>query len=167
MDRGFESHSRYQIFMQNYRPNAGIIVTDGLGHVLMCERNDLKYEGMWQAPQGGIDPGETGRQAAERELGEELGLAPEEFEILQESKEKHRYEWPESYQAINPLREFVGQEQQFFLAQVHPKVNFYLDTAGHGEFRQVKWGRPQDLLDNCWAPKRPGLEAAMKEFGLL
>ena len=152
---------------QNYRPNAAIIVTDGQGHVLMCERADLKYEGTWQTPQGGIDPGETGRQAAVRELGEELGLAPEEFEILKESAVTSRYEWPDSYQRLNPFRKYVGQEQRFFLAQVKPGAQFYLDTAGHGEFRQVKWGSPQYLIDHSWAPKRPGLEAALKEFGLL
>ena len=153
--------------MKGYRPNAGIIVTDGKGHVLMCERTDLKYEGTWQTPQGGIDPGETGRDTAVRELQEELGLAPEEFEILAESTQKFRYEWPDSYQMMNPLREFRGQEQQFFLAQVHPGVEFYLDSAGHGEFRRVMWGSPQDLLSKCWEPKRSGLESAMKEFGLL
>jgi putative (di)nucleoside polyphosphate hydrolase len=150
-----------------YRPNAAVIVTDGKGHVLLCERSDLKYEGTWQTPQGGIDPGETAREAASRELGEELGLAPEEFEIIAESSQKYRYEWTEAYQAVNPFRQYVGQEQQFFLAKVHPDAQFYLDTAGHGEFRQVKWGSPADLVKYCWEAKRPGIEASLREFGLL
>lgn len=150
-----------------YRPNAAIIVTDGKGHVLMCERNDLQYEGTWQTPQGGIDKGETARQAAERELAEELGLAPEEFDIIAESTKKYKYEWTATYQLLNPYREFVGQEQQFFLAKVHPDAQFYLDTAGHGEFKQVKWGSPADLVKYCWFAKRPGIEASLREFGLL
>jgi len=151
----------------NYRPNAAIIVTDGEGHVLLCERNDLKYEGHWQTPQGGIDPGETAREAASRELGEELGLAPEEFEIIGESAHKYKYEWTEAYQLMNPFRAFVGQEQQFFLARVKPDAQFYLDSIGHGEFKQVKWGSPSDLVKYCWEAKRPGIEASLKEFGLL
>jgi putative (di)nucleoside polyphosphate hydrolase len=153
--------------MKGYRPNAAIIVTDGKGHVLLCERSDLKYEGTWQTPQGGIDPGETPREAAERELGEELGLAQEEFEIIGESTKKYRYDWTESYQLLNPHREFVGQEQQFFLAKVSPDAQFYLDSVGHGEFRQVKWGSPEDLVKYCWEAKRPGIESSLKEFGLL
>jgi putative (di)nucleoside polyphosphate hydrolase len=153
--------------MKVYRPNAAIIVTDGKGHVLMCERNDLRYEGTWQTPQGGIDPGETAREAASRELGEELGLAPEDFEITKESSKKYKYDWPIAYQNVNPFREYVGQEQQFFLAEVKPGAEFYLDVAGHGEFKTVKWGSPQDLVNKCWEAKRPGIEASLKEFGLL
>ena len=39
----------------------------------------------WQMPQGGIDPGETPRQAALRELEEEIGT--DKAEIIAESRE--------------------------------------------------------------------------------
>lgn len=39
---------------------------------MIGQRNDITEEA-WQMPQGGIEPGETPRSAAFRELREELG----------------------------------------------------------------------------------------------
>ena len=46
----------------------------------------------WQMPQGGIDPGETPRQAALRELDEEIGTC--NAEIVAESREWMTYDLP-------------------------------------------------------------------------
>ncbi|MCX2734456.1 NUDIX domain-containing protein [Saccharopolyspora sp. NFXS83] len=50
------------------------IVRDDSGRVLMIERTD---NGLWAAPGGAQDVGETTRQAAEREAFEETGLTIE------------------------------------------------------------------------------------------
>ncbi len=162
---------------KQYRPNAAVLITDGSGRILLCERIDtapsispMAGGGLQvQTVQGGVDHGETAREAAVREVREEVGLKPEQFTIIAEQAEKFRYEWPEDYKARFPpgiVDEFVGQEQTFFLAQVEPDVVFDLETH-HPEFSRVWWGSPQELVDQCWEVKRPGIERALKDFGLL
>lgn len=48
----------------------------------------------WQMPQGGIDAGQTPRQAVLRELREESGLQPPEVELLAEHPHGLVYEPP-------------------------------------------------------------------------
>lgn len=57
---------------------------DGELHVLLIERGNEPYRGCLALPGGFVDPGETGEQAARRELAEETGVAefPGRFEQL-------------------------------------------------------------------------------------
>ncbi len=158
--------------MQNlFRPNAAVIVTNEKGEVLLCERRFPGYaDKTVQKVQGGIDPGETPREAAEREMMEELGVAKEDFEIIDQLDQTFCYEWPKEYleqsRAQYPNETYIGQEQHFFLAMFSGAVEFNLD-AHHREFDAVRWGSPHELIEGMWAPKRPGTEAALKAFGLL
>lgn len=47
------------------------------GHVLLVERGKGPRRGVWSLPGGHIEPGETARDAALRELGEETGVKAE------------------------------------------------------------------------------------------
>ena len=40
-------------------------------------------KGAWQFPQGGIDPGETALEAVRREIGEEVGFLPSQYDIVE------------------------------------------------------------------------------------
>jgi 8-oxo-dGTP diphosphatase len=44
------------------------------GHVLLVERGKGPRRGIWSLPGGHIEPGETARAAAQRELAEETGV---------------------------------------------------------------------------------------------
>jgi len=153
-----------------YRPNAAVIITDGTGRVLLCERADLP--GAVQTVQGGIDEGENARQAAEREMGEELGITDKDYEIIGELAETFKYVWPEEVLAkfdrngVTRHPEFIGQEQSFFLARISADTKFHLGIF-HREFSSVRWGLPQELVDGAWEYKKPVLEAALRGFGLL
>lgn len=156
---------------KQFRPNAAVIITNKKGEVLLCERSFPEYaEKTVQTVQGGIDPGETPRQAAEREVMEELGIAKEDFEITDELEQTFTYEWPKQYledcRARFPNDPFIGQEQHFFLAVFSGSVEFNLD-AHHREFDAVRWGSPQELVEGIWQAKRAGTEAALKAFGLI
>jgi len=48
-------------------------------HVLLVRRDKEPYRGMWSFPGGSIEPGETSREAARREVWEETGI---EIELL-------------------------------------------------------------------------------------
>ena len=56
-----------------YRPCVGIVLANQQGLVFAGERIDTPDA--WQMPQGGIDEGETPREAAMRELHEETGIS--------------------------------------------------------------------------------------------
>ena len=48
----------------------------------------------WQFPQGGIDRGESPKEAILRETQEEVGLGPEDVEIIFETEEWFKYDVP-------------------------------------------------------------------------
>lgn len=145
--------------VKKYRPNAAVIVTDGQGNVLLCER--VHPAGAIQTVQGGIDSGETAEEAAKREVREELGLRPDEFQIINHLLKPYRYDWaPENKPKDTP---YDGQEQLFFLAKVEPNVAFHLD-AHDQEFSRVWWGTPEEMIKKCWDIKRPGIQAALEAF---
>src|SRR5690348_17811459 len=55
-----------------YRRGVGIMLLNALNRVFVAQRVDFSSDA-WQMPQGGIDKGETPREAARRELKEETG----------------------------------------------------------------------------------------------
>ncbi|MHB6909003.1 NUDIX domain-containing protein [Streptomyces sp. DB-54] len=50
------------------------VIAISAGRVLLIERGWDPYEGHWALPGGHVDPGETSRAAAARELEEETGV---------------------------------------------------------------------------------------------
>ena len=75
-----------------YRRAVGIMLLNGQGEVFVARRIDMPTMAAWQMPQGGIDPGETPRQAALRELKEEIGT--DKAEILGKSRTWLKYDVP-------------------------------------------------------------------------
>jgi ADP-ribose pyrophosphatase YjhB (NUDIX family) len=55
-------------------PAVSAIVPDGDGRILLIRRTDNNY---WSIPGGGLEPGESVRQATVREVMEETGIACE------------------------------------------------------------------------------------------
>lgn len=74
-----------------YRLGVGLMVFNRQGQVFAGNRIDYPGE-HWQMPQGGIDPGETPREAAMRELKEEIGT--NKAKIIAESRDWYSYRLP-------------------------------------------------------------------------
>ncbi|MFE2693626.1 NUDIX domain-containing protein [Streptomyces mirabilis] len=64
----------YTETFETIRYTADIIVVTPDRQVLLIERSWDPYEGHWALPGGHVDPGETSRNAAARELAEETGV---------------------------------------------------------------------------------------------
>lgn len=130
---------------EGFRPNVGIIITNDAGQLFWGKRVG---QDAWQFPQGGVNEGETALQALNREIYEEVGLKPEDFEVLRETKEWLPYRLPKRLvRKENPV--CIGQKQKWFLLRLKPgsekNINF---TRGHkAEFDQWRWV-------NYWYPLR-------------
>ena len=96
-----------------YRPAVGIMLLNRDGNVFVGRRIDMPAGlAAWQMPQGGIDPGETPREAAFRELQEEVGTAS--AEILGESRGWLHYDVPAEIAGGLWGGRYKGQRQKWF-----------------------------------------------------
>ncbi|MFJ3529258.1 NUDIX domain-containing protein [Streptomyces sp. NPDC090132] len=68
---------------ETIRYTADVVVTTTDGCVLLIERGWDPHKGQWALPGGHVDPGETSRAAAARELTEEAGVYAEPEELTQ------------------------------------------------------------------------------------
>jgi 8-oxo-dGTP diphosphatase len=69
---------------ETIRYTADVVVTTTDGYVLLIERGWDPHKGAWALPGGHVDPGETSRAAAARELAEEAGVyaAPQDLQQI-------------------------------------------------------------------------------------
>lgn len=146
-----------------YRLNVGIIVMNEKGQVLLAER--LKQEGAWQFPQGGIDEGESPKQAMYRELLEELGLKENDIEVFAESEEWLSYDIPKQYRRYRTKPLCVGQKQKWFLCRlISDESCIRLDDSDTPEFGQWTWVEYWYPLEEIIAFKRPVYQRVLEEF---
>ncbi|MCQ8831784.1 NUDIX hydrolase [Streptomyces malaysiensis] len=61
-------------YAETIRYTADVVIIDTNGNVLLIERGWDPFEGHWALPGGHVDPGESSREAATRELAEETGV---------------------------------------------------------------------------------------------
>jgi putative (di)nucleoside polyphosphate hydrolase len=114
-------------------------------------------------PQGGIDEGESPRQAAMRELHEEVGT--DKGEIVAEVSDWLDYELPEDTAAGRWGGKYRGQTQKWF-ALCFTGTDADIDLDAHEpEFKAWRW-MELDALPGLVVPfKRPIYERVVAEFG--
>jgi putative (di)nucleoside polyphosphate hydrolase len=119
-----------------YRRGVGIVLLDARGRVFVAQRIDTK-EIAWQMPQGGIDDGETPRQAALRELHEEIGT--DKARIIGVTRNWLTYDLPPDLQSKVWKGKYRGQKQKWYLMRftgVDSDIDLETD---HPEFSTWKW----------------------------
>ena len=94
-----------------YRPGAGIMLMNNDGHIFVGQRLDNPSQAA--NAKGGIDEGETPKEAALRELLEEIGT--NNAEIIAEHPEPLDYDLPEDIAKKLWNGKYAGQRQFWFL----------------------------------------------------
>ena len=147
-----------------YRPNVGIMLLNPAGLVFVGCRVDMPAGlAAWQMPQGGIDPGETPRQAALRELKEEVGT--DRAEILAETRGWHHYDLPREVAGGMWGGRFRGQRQKWFAMRFTGNdTDIQPANTRHPEFDAWEWVAPNRLSDLIVPFKRPLYQAVLAEF---
>lgn len=144
-----------------YRPGVGLALFDRRGLVFAAQRIDTPGEA-WQMPQGGIDKGESPRQAALREMKEEIGTDKARF--VAEIDEWLTYDLPVDLAGRAWRGRFRGQRQKWFaLAFTGTDADIDIATA-HPEFRNWRWMPLDEVVGAIVAFKRHVYERVALEF---
>jgi putative (di)nucleoside polyphosphate hydrolase len=124
--------------------------------VLIAKRTDIDA---WQFPQGGIDEGETPKQALFRELKEEIGT--DEVEIVAEMPQWQQYDFPKII--AQKMYPFDGQKQKYFLVRLKKGAKIDLNTKVP-EFREYKFVPVKDIFKYVKSFKRPVYKTVLNYF---
>jgi len=148
---------------QGFRANVGIVLIRDAGDVFLGARSDGRG---WQFPQGGVQPEESAEQALYRELREEVGLAPDDVEVLASTRSWLRYRLPRRYVRRRSRPLCIGQKQRWFLLRmVGSESSLRFDVTERPEFDSGRWV-------DYWSPvreviyfKRTVYARALEELG--
>jgi putative (di)nucleoside polyphosphate hydrolase len=132
--------------LAHYRPGVGIMLLNRMGWVFVGRRIDMPAGlAAWQMPQGGIDAGETPRQAALRELNEEIGT--DRADIIAETPHWLSYDLPPELAGRWDGR-YRGQRQKWFAMRFLGEDSEIDPSATpHPEFDAWEWVAPERLPD--------------------
>jgi putative (di)nucleoside polyphosphate hydrolase len=144
-----------------YRLGVGIMLLNNRGKIFVGQRIDVKEEA-WQMPQGGIGEGETPREAALRELREEIGAA--EVEIVAETKTWYRYDLPPEFLDGSRHGGWPGQQQKWFLMLFRGRDSDINVATDNPEFSQWRWVTTDRLIDLIVPFKRELYLRVLQEF---
>lgn len=142
-----------------------MILSNSAGEVLWARRVG---QNAWQFPQGGIRRDETAEQALYRELFEEVGLTPEDVEILGVTRDWLRYRLPERLIRHHSKPVCIGQKQRWFMLRlVGDDSRVQLDRHDPPEFDAWCWVNYWQPLQEIVAFKRRVYELALRELAPL
>jgi putative (di)nucleoside polyphosphate hydrolase len=135
-----------------YRPNVAAVILSSKYpdkcEFFVAHRSDIKNA--WQFPQGGIDEGETPREALKRELLEEIGC--DKVEVLGEYPEWISYDFPKI--SRGKTYPFDGQTQKYFLVRLKEGAEIDLDAYEIPEFEEYDFVAYDELFKKVTYFKR-------------
>ncbi|WP_428022928.1 RNA pyrophosphohydrolase [Arcobacter sp.] len=147
---------------KNYRPNVAAIVLSAKYpqkcELFIASRTDV--ENAWQFPQGGIDDGESAKEALFRELEEEIGT--NDVKIIAEYPEWVSYEFPPAI--AEKMKPYDGQVQKYYLVKLNDGAKININTHHTPEFSEYKFVPTKNIYDYITFFKRTVYKQVLKHF---
>ncbi len=147
---------------KKYRPNVAAIVLSSKYpqkcELFIASRTDV--ENAWQFPQGGIDEGETPKEALFRELKEEIGT--DEIKIIAEYPEWVSYDFPPAI--AEKMKPYDGQIQKYYLVKLNVGAKIDIYTHHTPEFSEYKFVPTKNIYDYITFFKRTVYKQVLKHF---
>jgi len=149
-----------------YRSGVGIMLLNSDGLAFVGRRISMPAGlSKWQMPQGGINIGESARQAVLRELKEEIGTG--RAVILAESGGWFYHEVPNEIGDGMMGGRYRGNRQKLFAMRftgTDADINF---ATEHSEFDAWEWAHPEQLPELVAPFMRPLYHDVLAEFRTL
>jgi bis(5'-nucleosidyl)-tetraphosphatase len=101
---------------ESHRSAGVVLFRAGEPRSYLLLRSALTRRPVWEFPKGAIEPGESQRQAAERELQEETGLSEGDYTLLEGFQAEERYFFTRGEGAE---RRLIHKQVRYFLAEWH------------------------------------------------
>jgi putative (di)nucleoside polyphosphate hydrolase len=145
-----------------YRCGVGIILVNSNRQLFLAKRIGMLA---WQFPQGGMLPEETSEQAMYRELKEEIGLNPDDVEVLASTRRWMRYKLPNRLIRYNSKPVCIGQKQRWYLLRITgDDAKIDLSANDSPEFDSWAWVSYWYPLKQVVSFKRRVYVMVLKEF---
>ena len=146
---------------KNFRPNVAAIILSSK-YPQKCEifiASRIDISNAWQFPQGGIDDGESIKEALFRELEEEIGTR--DVEIIAEYPTWVSYEFPPII--AQKMYPYDGQKQKYYLVKLKKgaKININTETP---EFSEYKFVSLKEIYEHITFFKRTVYKQVLKHF---
>ena len=143
------------------RPNVAAIILSSK-YPQKCEifiASRIDISNAWQFPQGGIDDGESIKEALFRELEEEIGTR--DVEIIAEYPTWVSYEFPPII--AQKMYPYDGQKQKYYLVKLKKgaKININTETP---EFSEYKFVSSKEIYEHITFFKRTVYKQVLKHF---
>ena len=124
----------------------------------------------WQFPQGGVNEGESEKDALFRELNEEIGT--QDLKIIRVGKKRIRYHYPLKIKRVldqkTQWRPFSGQQQRWFLLHLNCHTDkIFFNNHDPIEFDAFQWITPRKGLSRVVPFKRKAYRKGLRMLGVL
>jgi 8-oxo-dGTP pyrophosphatase MutT (NUDIX family) len=147
--------------------SAGIVVyRSGGERAFLLLRSAVTRRPVWEFPKGAIEPGETPREAAIRELAEETGLEPGDYTVREGFQEEERYVFTRSRAGE---RVTIRKQVTYFLAEwergevtISPEASRFLWAVPVEARRLIRFPEKRRVLDRAqkWIDEKGGRDAS-------
>lgn len=147
--------------IKRYRPNVAAIILSAKYpekcEIFIASRSDI--ENVWQFPQGGIDDGESSKEALYRELEEEIGTS--DIEIIAEYPSWVSYDFPATI--AKKMYPYDGQKQKYYLVKLKKSAKVNINTE-IPEFSEYKFVKTEKIYEYITFFKRTVYKQVLRHF---